>query len=75
MGTGLFTHRSHNQGRAFTVHKARQAQARRRALNDFADGLANGSTVASAAAAIGQTYSWGEHALREIRRGLGWQAK
>jgi AmiR/NasT family two-component response regulator len=72
---GLFIHRSHNGGRAFAVHRAQMQAARRREIDRFAENLAEGASIAGAAALIGKTVSWGERAFRDIRRGLGWQAR
>ena len=74
--TGLFAHRGHNQGRAFAVWRAQQAQARaaerRQLLDRFAGYLAEDEgTVAYCASRMGKTVGWGEAALREIRKGLG----
>ena len=44
-------------------------------LHHFAEHLANGDDIARAAAKIGKTVGWGEQALRDIRKGLGWQAR
>lgn len=79
MATGLFTIRQREGGprRGYIPKNRRreQFQAQREImLNLFADNLADGDDVARAAAKIGRTFSWGEHALRDIRRGLGWQA-
>lgn len=75
--TGLFVHRSHNQGSTiWQAQRRRHSKAARAILLDlFAENLSNNDDLARAAAKIGKTVGWGEQALREIRKGLGWQAR
>lgn len=48
---------------------------RRRLLDHFAECLANGNSVGDSAGLLGKSFGWGEQALRDIRKGLGWQAR
>ena len=72
--SGLFANRGHNQGRSFAVFKAQQRAERRQFLDQFAECLSEGGSVATCAARLGKGKAWGEAALREIRAGLGGQA-
>lgn len=72
MATGLFMHRSHNQGRAFAAFKAQQAK---RNLDNFAEALAEFGTVTAAARHCGISQQRGSQLLARIRAKLGWQAQ
>ena len=68
MSTGLFTHRSHNQGRAFKAYRARQRKSK---LDDFAEALANGASPHEAAEALGHQASYGRTLFQRIVKKLG----
>ena len=71
MSTGLFTHRGHNQGRAFKVHRA---TVQCLTMDDFADRLSEHGDVARSAREIGVSASYGRVLFARIRKKLGWQA-
>jgi pilus assembly protein TadC len=75
MATGLFTHRSHNQGRSFAVYRAQQRRERRdeasARLDAFAELLAEGMEPADAAVRVGCSKGYGRTMLQRIVTQLG----
>lgn len=65
---GLFTHRSHNQGRSFATWRARETV---RKLDAFAEMLANEIKPSEAAVRLGHTPPYGRVLLQRIIKRLG----
>lgn len=71
MSTGLFMHRSHSRGRAFAIHREREAK---RELNEFAEMLAEEVSPAAASIRLGHTAKFGNVLLGRLMKAVGSQA-